>query len=178
MTITPRERLAPKTSASDLVPVSTDHLTESFRIAEIRQLVALMNTTDLIEIVIDRPEIGQHLALRRKMEMVAELPAGALLSSSETPLAKTENDGQAETPKPVAVTASLVGRYRAALKSGQKPLVKIGDVVHEGQIVGGIETLHVMNEVEATTAGKVVDILVKSGDPVQYGQELLLIVPE
>lgn len=145
---------------------------------EVRQLIALMNTTDLSEIAIARPEHGIRLVLRRAPEAVALSPAPAAIapqivgSGPVPPNTPTAADDAREY-----VTASLVGVFHNALKSGQKPLIAVGDVIREGQVIGGIETLRVMNEVDAQVAGKVVEILVTPGQAVEFGQRLLAVVP-
>jgi len=54
-------------------------------------------------------------------------------------------------------------------------LVAVGDRVKAGQLVGTIESLNVLNEVETTAAGRVVEIFVQDGQPVEYGQVLMAI---
>jgi|SRR5689334_18888115 len=146
----------------------------SLSIAEIRQLVAMINSSDIEEIAIDRAADGLKLVLRR-------LPAG--------PLAGFESEGEDEldageaaggTGRATAaentyeVSAPLVGVFRANARPGGKPLVP-GDVVREGQVIAAIEALNVWNEVEATEAGRVREVIASDGMPVEYGQPLLII---
>jgi acetyl-CoA carboxylase biotin carboxyl carrier protein len=150
-----------------------------FSLAEVRQLVALMHTSDLNEITIERPSDGMRLALRKTVEILssgAPLPVAAAVIPAVVPATATAPTANA--PEPEYITAPLVGTFYAALKAGQKPLVKVGDSVREGQIIGGIETLRVMNEVEAHMDGRVVEILVQPGQPVEYGQRLIALAPE
>jgi acetyl-CoA carboxylase biotin carboxyl carrier protein len=149
-----------------------------FSIAEVRQLIALMNTTDLCEIVIERPEEGLRLVLRHTD------PVAAAAISPATPLPATVSSlviqpAQA-TADPVveAITAPLVGTFHRALRAGQKPLVAVGDIVRAGQIVAGIESLHVMNEVEADVTGSITKILVQPGQMVEFGQPLMELEPK
>jgi acetyl-CoA carboxylase biotin carboxyl carrier protein len=155
-------------------------LTARFSLAEVRQLVALMNTSDLNEITIERPEDGIRLALRKTTLEVSVNVNGAPMP---VPVAAPAPLPAATPSAPVVseydyVTAPLVGTFHPALKVGQKPLVKVGDSVREGQIIGGIETLRVMNEVEAHMNGRVVEIVVQPGQPVEYGQRLIALTPE
>ena len=153
-----------------------------FSLAEVRQLIALMNTSDLNEITIELPDDGMRLALRKTVELVPAPATGAppvasslVVSAAPSPPAPI---APPPAPEPEYVTAPLVGTFHVALKAGQKPLVAVGDLVREGQIIGGIETLRVMNEVEAHMAGRVVAILVQPGQPVEYGQRLIALTPE
>ena len=74
--------------------------------------------------------------------------------------------------------APLVGRFQLGAEPGGKPLVTKGDMVKPGQVVGTIETLNVLNEVEAAVGGRVVSVPVAEGQPVEYGQVLMEIDPE
>ncbi len=78
-----------------------------------------------------------------------------------------------EEPPLVSVTAPLVGVYRHV-----KPIVGLGAKVTQGQVVGIIEAMKLINEVMSPANGKVVDVLVDDGQPVEYGQELFVIKDE
>ena len=147
----------------------------SLSIAEIRQLVAMINSSDIEEIAIDRAADGLKLVLRR-------LPAGPLAgfeSEGEDELDAGDVSGEAGQAGRAAgntyeVSAPLVGVFRANARPGGKPLVP-GDVVREGQVIAAIEALNVWNEVEATEAGRVREVIASDGMPVEYGQPLLII---
>ena len=76
----------------------------------------------------------------------------------------------------VEIGAPLVGVFRTSM-TGEKPLVAPGDIVRKGQIIAAIEALNLLSEVEATVAGRIAEILVLDGQPVEYGQTLLVIEP-
>jgi biotin carboxyl carrier protein len=73
------------------------------------------------------------------------------------------------------VVAPLVGIFHPWLKPRGGTLVAVGDRVKIGQLVGTIESLNVFNEVETTVAGRVVEVHVQDGQPVEYGQVLVTI---
>jgi len=148
----------------------------SLSIAEIRQLVAMINSSDIEEIAIDRAADGLKLVLRR-------LPAGPLAAfglEGEDDLDAGDVAGEAGSGRATAaentyeVSAPLVGVFRANARPGGKPLVP-GDVVREGQVIAAIEALNVWNEVEAAVAGRVREVIAADGTPVEYGQPLLII---
>lgn len=137
-------------------------------IKQLQRLVRLLDRSDVSELELRRPEEGTRLVLRK-------------VKGPE------QSDQQGMTPTPVAtsaappletkhtVTASLVGIFHAAANPKRKPLVAVGDRVKAGQHVAAIESLKVINEVEAPAAGRIIEILVQEGQPVEYGQPLMTI---
>ena len=92
-------------------------------------------------------------------------PGGASGSGSAAP---------AHSPDSV-VTAPMVGTYYAAPAPGAKPFVEIGAEVKPGDVLCIIEAMKMMNQIESDKAGRVVSVLVKNGDPVEFGQTLFII---
>jgi acetyl-CoA carboxylase biotin carboxyl carrier protein len=73
------------------------------------------------------------------------------------------------------VTAPMVGTFYAAPAPGAKPFVEIGSEVKPGDVLCIIEAMKMMNQIESDKAGRVVSVLVKNGDPVEFGQSLFVI---
>jgi acetyl-CoA carboxylase biotin carboxyl carrier protein len=73
------------------------------------------------------------------------------------------------------VTAPMVGTFYAAPAPGAKPFVEIGSEVKVGDVLCIIEAMKMMNQIESDKAGRVVSVLVKNGDPVEFGQTLFII---
>jgi len=146
----------------------------SLNIAEIRQLISLMSGSDIEGIGIEQESQGLKLVLRKQ-----EPPAQAIQAIEVDGEAYDPAEGTVEAPreKGIEVGAHMVGIFRASMKPGGKPMVTRGDVVREGQVVAAIEALNVLNEVDAPSAGRLRDVLVKDGQPVEYGQPLMVIDP-
>jgi acetyl-CoA carboxylase biotin carboxyl carrier protein len=75
----------------------------------------------------------------------------------------------------VIVTSPMVGTFYRAHEPGAKPLVAVGDVIEEGQVVGLIEAMKLMNPVTAVVSGQVVEILADNGQPVEFDQPLVAV---
>lgn len=73
------------------------------------------------------------------------------------------------------ILAPMVGTYYHSPTPGSKPFVEVGARVQQGQTVGIIEAMKIMNEVPSTVAGVVKELLVQNGQPVQYEQPLMVI---
>jgi acetyl-CoA carboxylase biotin carboxyl carrier protein len=73
------------------------------------------------------------------------------------------------------VTAPMVGTFYSAPAPGAKPFVEIGSEVKPGDVLCIIEAMKMMNQIESDKAGRVVSVLAKNGDPVEFGQTLFII---
>jgi acetyl-CoA carboxylase biotin carboxyl carrier protein len=71
----------------------------------------------------------------------------------------------------------MVGTFYAAASPKDQPFIQEGDTIHPGDRVGIIETMKMMNEIETEIGGRVTRILVQNGQPVEYGQALMLVEP-
>lgn len=145
-------------------------------VAELRQLITLMNGSDIEEIGIEEPGSGLRLSLRKPapITMAASFP-------EDEPLDLAATDGAAPTPPSsttVEVTSPLVGLYRVSMKVDGRPLCALGDIVREGQILCAIESLNLLNEVEAPAAGRISAIYLTDGQAVEYGRPLMTIEPQ
>ncbi|MBL1100834.1 acetyl-CoA carboxylase biotin carboxyl carrier protein [Streptomyces coffeae] len=91
--------------------------------------------------------------------------------------ARTAPAPQDAAPGMRYVQAPTVGTFYHAPEPGAPPFVAVGDLVRPGQPVGVLEVMKMMSTVEADSAGRVVEILVPNGQPVEYQQRLLAVEP-
>jgi acetyl-CoA carboxylase biotin carboxyl carrier protein len=140
---------------------------DSRSLAELaRQLAALLTELDLTEI---EAGIGD---LRVRLQRQRPVPAGA---SAAVPAPSVVEVASASTL--VTVEAPMVGTFYRASSPTAEPYVHEGDVVKEGQILCIIEAMKLMNEIESKASGRITKVLVENGQPVEYGQPLVLIEP-
>lgn len=140
-------------------------------VEQLRHLVRLLDRSDVSEIEVRRVEDGTRLLLRRAKMLE---PAEPGTQQAETGVgADTEDISPLETKQQIA--APLVGIFHSWGKPKGGALVAIGDFVKAGQLVATIQSLNVINEVESPVEGRVVEILVQDGQPVEYGQPLMMI---
>lgn len=78
----------------------------------------------------------------------------------------------------VTIKAPLVGTYYTSSKPDSTPFISEGDSIREGQIICIIEAMKIFNEIESEISGKILKILIKSGTPVEYDQDLIVVAPE
>jgi acetyl-CoA carboxylase biotin carboxyl carrier protein len=151
-------------------------------IRKVKKLIELLEESGISEIEIKEGEESVRIS-RHPTGMVHTItapasyaappgaagPAGAAPRAGEAPGA-----GAAASPED-AVTAPMVGTFYAAPAPGSKPFVEIGSEVKPGDVLCIIEAMKMMNQIESDKAGRVVSVLVKNGDPVEFGQTLFII---
>ncbi len=91
------------------------------------------------------------------------------------PGTQTDND-EADSER-FTITSPMVGTFYAAKSENSDPYIAVGDVIKKGQIIGIVEAMKLMNEIESAYDGVVEAILVKNKDMVEYGQALVRIRP-
>jgi acetyl-CoA carboxylase biotin carboxyl carrier protein len=136
---------------------------------QLQRLVHLLDKSDVSEIEVKRVSVGMRLVLRK-----AKAAEGSNLQVAVPPSVDVEEPASPVDTKH-AVTAPLVGVFHSWAKPRGASLVSVGDTVKAGQRVGTIQSLNVLNEVETPVGGRVVEILVEDGHPVEYGQPLMTI---
>lgn len=147
---------------------------EQISVEQLQRLVRLLNESDVSEIEIKRAEVGMQLVLRKaKLQAGSQVESYPVLATDEDELASTSTPAPSDTRH--AISAPLVGIFHSWGKPKGNPLVAVGDRVKIGQLVGTIQSLNVINEVESTSAGRVVEILIQDGQAVEYGQQLIVI---
>jgi len=92
---------------------------------------------------------------------------------------KTESvdKSEAKSTNLTAIRSPIVGTFYRASSPDAPPYLEVGDIIKPGQVVCIVEAMKLMNEIESDVAGRVMQILVKNEDPVEYNQELMLIEP-
>ena len=76
------------------------------------------------------------------------------------------------------VTSEVVGLFHQSASNPAEPLVRQGDQIKAGQVVGFVESMNLNHEVRATQGGTVVEVIAREGEPVEYGQALMLLALE
>ena len=94
--------------------------------------------------------------------------------AAAAPAAAAEPAAEA-APAGHAVKSPMVGSFYASSTPGGKPLVDVGSTVKEGEAICIIEAMKIMNEIEAEVEGTITRILCENGQPVEFGQPLMII---
>lgn len=142
-------------------------------IDQIQKLVHLLDQSDISEVEFNQTDQGLHLALRKLKAAEDPVQVEELISADNNLLSPGESTVAPNQQH--HITAHMVGIFHPWLKPHGEDLIAMGNQVKGDQIVGSIEALNVLNEIEATVAGRVVEIHVHDNQPVEYGQILITI---
>ncbi|SHN87332.1 acetyl-CoA carboxylase biotin carboxyl carrier protein [Bradyrhizobium erythrophlei] len=144
--------------------------------ALIRELALLLDETSLTEIEIERA--GLRVRVARNVSIAASLPAAAPLAAAAAPApaAASAPAAAADFSKhPGAVPSPMVGTAYWSPEPGAKPFIEVGSKVSAGQTLLIIEAMKTMNQIPSPRAGTVTQILVEDGQPVEFGEPLVII---
>jgi len=152
---------------------------------EIRELIQLANETGIAELEVERGE--NRVRIRRSFASeasvilpspVVAVPAAPVAAPAPPPSAPAPEAPAAKSPDSlIYVKSPIVGTFYESASPGSPPFVRIGEHVTPGKVLCIIESMKLMNEIEADVAGIVESKVVANGQPVEYGEALFGIRP-
>jgi len=147
----------------------------------IEKLVKLVSDNELTELSLEEGETA--IIIRKEKEIittattvaaqpvaVSQAPAVPVKAVEAAPVAKEESNL-------LKITSPMVGTFYKAAAPGSPAFAEVGKAVNVGQSVCIIEAMKLMNEIESEVSGTVVEVCVQDGQPVEYGQVLMLVQP-
>jgi acetyl-CoA carboxylase biotin carboxyl carrier protein len=142
--------------------------------AAIRELAKLLDETGLSEIEVEQGD--QRIRVRRQFGGKNAAAAGPVVSLPAT-LASAAALAASDDPAkhPGAVTSPMVGVAYVGPEPGARPFVEVGAQVVPGQTLLIVEAMKTMNQIPAPRGGTVIRILIEDGQPVEYGEPLMII---
>jgi acetyl-CoA carboxylase biotin carboxyl carrier protein len=156
-------------------------------IEDLKQLVEFLQENQVAEFELDQGD--QKIRLKFKQaeapviapvaHVIAAAP-GLMAAPMPAPAAAAQAaEAPPATPQPDAglhmIKSPIVGTYYGSPSPGAAPFVSPGDHVEKGQIVGIVEAMKLMNEIESDVSGEIVKILVTNGQPIEFGQPLFAV---
>jgi len=147
---------------------------------EIRELIKLATDTGIAELEVQRGE--NRVRIRRAgfaapQEFVVAAPAAAAVAppAAASPVKEEPPAPQGVDPNLALVKSPIVGTFYESPSPGAPPFVRAGERVQPGKVLCIIESMKLMNEIEAEISGIVESKLVMNGQPVEYGEALFAI---
>ena len=164
-----------------------------FKIQEIREIIKLVDSSSIDEFVYEVKDAKVKLKKNAGVVVTEVKPAQV---APVQPAPKVEAPTTAAAPAPAKeeapakavtvnddaslhkITSPMVGTFYAAPNPESDAYVKVGDKVDNETIVCIVEAMKLFNEIEAEVKGEIVEVLVKDGELVEYGQPLFLVIAE
>lgn len=140
----------------------------------VRELAQLLNETDLTEIEVQKDDLRVRVARNISATVQVPVAAPAPVAAAAVP-APAAPDARPTANHPGAVTSPMVGTAYRRPSPDAKPFVEIGSEVKAGERILLVEAMKTFNDIVAPRAGRVTAILVEDGQPVEYGEPLLVI---
>lgn len=150
----------------------------NFEIEYIEKLAQILKEQSLTEICLEN---GENAITLRKESVVAQtitttpnVPQALNTPAPvQEPAQPTESTNISKKGTPI--TSPMVGTFYSASSPDAPAFVKVGDTITAGKVVCIIEAMKLMNEIESEISGKITEICVKNGDPVEFGQVLMYV---
>ena len=147
-------------------------------IRKVKKLMELLEQSGMAEIEIKEGEESVKISRFGNAPLmtpaVYSQPAPAIVTPNNVKTTTMAADKDSEV-RGNFISSPMVGTYYSAPSPSAKPFVTVGQHVNEGDTVGIIEAMKIMNQIEADLSGTVVEILVKDGEAVEFGQALIVI---
>ncbi len=158
---------------------------EAFSLDEVRELIKLVSGSDINELTIERDDARIQIKRGIAAPVMIQAPMHHMPHMGDVVMAAPSGASAASAPaapaEPVIsghqVTSPMVGTFYASPSPKDAPFVNEGDMVKVGDALCIVEAMKMMNSIESDVAGRVVKILVKNGQPVEFGQPLIIIDP-
>ena len=156
-------------------------------IRKVKKLIELLEESGIAEIEISEGEESVRISrypagggapapiVHYAPAPMAPMAAAPLAAPAAAPVAAAPAAPAAAAKADHTVTAPMVGTFYASASPGAKAFVEIGSEVNIGDTLCIIEAMKMMNQIESDKAGRVTSILVKNGEPVEFGQPLFTV---
>lgn len=147
---------------------------------EIKEMIALMNENNLLELEIEKE--GMRIRLKKTSPGSENTNAPIIFEKARALEPNRENRESSEASvktatNSVEIKAPMVGTFYKAPNPEAPPYAEVGQVIEPGQVICIIEAMKLMNEIKSEVKGKIIEILVDNAEPVEFGQPIFLIEP-
>ena len=148
-------------------------------IRKVKKLMELLEESGMSEIEIKEGEESVKISRYGNSPVPAQHPIQSFVQQqapvSSAPTSQTASPNEQPQETGQSVTSPMVGTFYSAPSPTAKPFVSIGQKINQGDTVGIIEAMKIMNQIESDQSGTVIEILVKDGEAVEFGQSLIVV---
>lgn len=145
-------------------------------IRKVKKLIELLEESDVAEIEIREGEESVRISRGQPAAPVMQAPvAAAPLAAAPQVAAPQPVASEPELPPGSVVESPMVGTFYRSASPGSKPFVEIGQSVSRGDTICIIEAMKILNQIESEVSGTVRAVLIEDGQPVEFGEPLIVI---
>ena len=145
-------------------------------IKQLKKVIKIFESSSLSELEIEEGKTRFRLTKGRKEKgAIAERKSDSIIEDKRIEEKERKRKKEKEGKKFFSVNSPLVGTFYRSPSPEEEPFAEVGDRVEVGETLCIIEAMKVMNEITSDVEGKIKEIMVKNGHPVEYDQELFLI---
>lgn len=139
----------------------------------VRKLADILTDTGLTEIEVEHN--GLKIRVARSLTLSAQVAHSAPAYAAAAPAPAPAPEAAAVPARGDAVNSPMVGTVYLQPQPGAEPFVKVGDTVQAGQTLMIVEAMKTMNPIPSPKGGRVLEILVQDGQPVEFGEPLMVL---
>ena len=143
-------------------------------IRKVKKLIELLEESDIAEIEIHEGEESVRIS-RGSSVVPSVIAAPAPVAAAAVAPAAVPAPAPSAEPEGHIIRSPMVGTFYRAPSPGAKPFVEEGQAVSSGETLCIIEAMKILNQIESDESGKIVEILVENGQPVEYNEPLFVI---
>ncbi len=133
----------------------------------IKKLIEIMKKNELTEVILE--DSDSSIVIKGNGSSPIVKP------KAEALVQKTSVKEKSEEKNLIPIISKMIGVYYSKPSPKENDFVKVGDVIKEGQVVCIIETIKLMNKITSEVSGRVAQICIEDGKPVEYGQVIMYI---
>lgn len=150
---------------------------EAFRLIE--EMLQLMDSRGLVELELEHH--GMRVRLKKagptSGPQLVEYVTGVAQPSAPPAVTPPATSAAEDTERRIVIKSPMVGTLYRAPAPDAPPFVEVGQEIETGQVVCIIEAMKLMNEIKAEVTGRIAEVLVENGEPVEFGQPLFAVGP-
>ena len=142
---------------------------------KIKQLIEDMGNSKITSLDIEFQD-GMKVKLEKSLEKVTVIEKTPVKEDEKETVEKNDKDDLVADPEGNVIKSPMIGTFYSKPSPDSTPYVEVGTQVKKGTVLCIVEAMKLMNEIESEYDGKIVEVFVKDGEPVDYGKPLFRIV--
>ena len=140
----------------------------------IEKIIEIMKNNELTEVTLE--DTDKSLIIKNNGYKPVIKEKETQVKIKEDIIAEQKKEEPVETSKKLTpITSNMIGFFFSKPSPNEKPFVKVGDEIKEGQVICIIETIKLMNKITSEISGRVAEICIEDGKPVEYGQVMMYV---